>query len=200
MVETILNFVAPILTAILTLVGSHYLEVRKKRNEPDLSDEDFEDKIKSLLDNIREELGAARVSYWEGSNGTSTLSGYHLKKLSMMAESNNDEYEDIKSEMQMLPISTFKRTLDLLKESEDGTIYSLEDLIKDDLANLNKGYGVRSMYAIKVKTIFNKWTGILIVGFDEKAKTLDDQQIAWMKIQASRIGTAIKQKNVKQIL
>lgn len=118
----------------------------------------------------------------------------------MMAESNNDEYEDIKSEMQMLPISTFKRTLDLLKESEDGTIYSLEDLIKDDLANLNKGYGVRSMYAIKVKTIFNKWTGILIVGFDEKAKTLDDQQIAWMKIQASRIGTAIKQKNVKQIL
>ena len=192
MVIGITEIIISLITSGTTLLGLYLAKKWEKKNEPDLSDPDFEDKIKDLLDLIRDEVGACRVSYWEGSNGTNTLSGYHMKKLSMMGESNKEGFEEIKDEMQMLPVSTFKRTMDLLRESEDGTVFSIEHMINDDLANLNKGYGINSMYVLKVKTIFNKWTGILVIGFEEPFKTLTEEELAWLKTQASRIGVMIR--------
>lgn len=196
------NLVGTIVSGVVissaTLFGQWLIERWKRKNEPDLSDPDFEDNIKDLLDLIKEEVGAIRVSYWEGSNGNNTLSGYHIKKLSMMGESNSSEYHDIRDELQMIPITTFKRNMDLLRESEEGVVFSPEVKYSDDLANLNKGYGVNSVYLFKVNTVFNKWTGVLMVGFSE-VKLLEETQIAWLKTQSSRIATMIKTKIPKKI-
>ncbi len=193
---TLIIAATSLVTTGLTIIGNFWVERYKKKNEPDLSDPDFEDRIKDVLDLIKDEMKSCRVSYWEGSNGTNTLSGYHLKKLSMMGESNKPGYHDIKDEMHMIPISTFKRHMDLLKESEDGVIFSVEKKYHDDLANLNMSYGVNSVYVFQVKTVFNKWTGVLSVGFDDPI-LLDEQKLAWLKIQASRIGILIKTKQNK---
>ena len=61
------------------------------------------------------------------------------------------------------------------------------------LADLHQSYGISTLVAFKIitgKTV-KKWTGILIVGFTEKPKFITDSDLAWLDVQAARIGNKL---------
>lgn len=183
--------ITSLITSATTLGGIFLNEKLKKLKTPDLGDPDFEDLIGDIIDNISKELNANRVMFWEGKNGTNTLSGYHLKTLNLMLESNAPGSYDVKEELQDVPVIAFKRNIKQLSGSEDGIIVSKEYEIQDELSALHKSYQNETVVCLKITTKANKWTSILMVGF-KGYREISNEECAWLKLQAGRIGVILK--------
>lgn len=171
-----------------------YIDNRKKeKNKPSLQDIDHYEAIQPVLENIRETLNAGSVAFWEGSNGETTLSGFHKKKLSLVAESvEEDKYSGL-GELDNIPVQNFKRSIDDLRDSHKGYIVSNEFDKFDELADLYQSYNIGTLVAFKILTgkTVKRWTGILCIGFNEKPKLLTDSDLAWLNTQAARIGNKL---------
>jgi len=184
------SLVTSVITSLTTLTGIWLTEKIRAGKKPDLSDPDFEDLLKPVLDTIQEETKAHRVFFWEGRNGSNTLSGYHIKTLNMVVESNADGVENIRAELQDVPADLLKRNMKKLAVVDD-YIVSCEYLEQDELAFLYKNYGIDTLVAFKIRTKFDKWTGVLMVGFKTPQK-LSDTELSWLKTQAGRISSLLK--------
>lgn len=190
--ETIKDFT----TIGLSLYGVKYYEnwlAQRKEKKSKLvltdytSDYEKKTKIKPILDEILYELEPIRVQYWEFSNGEKTLSGHHLKKLSLFMESNSNGVKDIASHFQFVPVKQFERNLDKLYESENDVIISNETREFDDLASLFAQYDVKTVLSIKVKNEIGVWVGVLSICFKEE-RLLNEGEIAFSKLQSSRLS------------
>lgn len=151
------------------------------------SDYDKKAKINPILEDIKYELDSDRVQYWEFSNGEKTLSGHHLKKLSLFMESNKEGLKELAPQFQAVPVKKFERGLDKLYESSDDFVYSNEMLEFDELGSLNAQFNIASTLSIKIKNEIGVWVGVLIICF-ETVRPLNEGEIAFAKVQASRIS------------
>lgn len=184
------SLVTSVITSLTTLTGIWLTEKIRSGRKPDLSDPDFEDLLKPVLDTIQEETKAHRVFFWEGRNGSNTLSGYHIKTLNMVVESNADGVDNIRGELQDVPADLLKRNMKKLG-SVDDYIVSYEHQEHDELAYLYKNYGIDTLIAFKIRTRFDKWTGVLMVAFAGHCQ-LSDTELSWLKTQAGRISSLLK--------
>jgi hypothetical protein len=185
----------PELVGIIGTVGGIYLKDylerrRAEKHKSDLNDETIDDLIKPILDQIQFEMNAARVCYWEGINGTNTLSGFSIKKLSVMSESYSEEFHSIKDELQLVPVESFKRNIKELRESVDDYYISHEFEKNDSLSVLHNRYGKKTVLLVKVYRK-KKWVGVLSAGFIEEPRMFEKEEIQWLLLQAGRIGTVI---------
>lgn len=168
-------------------------QIRLLQEKPDLSDEDYYDRIGEILEHIQEETQAHRVFYLAAQNGEKTLDNYSIKKLSMMVEKNAEGVDDIIQEIQNVPVVTFKRNINLLKESRSGYSVTNESDLTDRLSRINVSYGMNTLLGFKVMNIKHgeKWTGILGIGFEEQNRPIAETEIAWCSLQVSRIEPII---------
>lgn len=182
-------------TTAISLYGyawyKNYLDIKKERKTKLTTDysSDYtkKAKVKPILDDIQYELGADRVQYWEFSNGEKTLSGHHLKKLSMFMESNVEGERDIASQFQFIPVKQFERNLDKLYESEHGYIVSNEIREYDELASLFAQYGISTILSVKIINEIGVWIGVLSVCFKED-RVINDGEVAFTKLQGARLS------------
>jgi hypothetical protein len=186
------SLITSLITAITTLGGIWLTEKIKSAKKPDLADPDFDDLLKPVLDTIQAESQAARVCFWEGKNGLSTFSGYHIKTLNMMVESNDTGVLDIKSELQDIPADIFKRHLRKLMTDQEYFV-SHEDLERDELSFLYRGYGVETLVVFKIRTKFDKWTSLLVVGYKD-SREVTEVELSWLRTQAGRISSILKKR------
>jgi hypothetical protein len=164
-------------------------EKRTQKEPTDYSsDYSKKSKVKPILDDILYELEPSRVQYWEFSNGEKTLSGHHLKKLSLFMESNAERVKEIAPHFQFVPVKQFERNLDKLYESEEDFIVSLEAREFDDLASLFSQYGIKTVLSIKVKNEIGVWVGVLSVCFKNE-RILNEGEISFAKLQALKLST-----------
>lgn len=174
---------------ILTLLGLWYKGKLDRRAKPDLiATINRKEKVRPILEQILYELGGTRCCEWAVSNGDVTLSGYHLQKISILTEATKEGIDTIQPLFQLVPISQFARTIEELRHNP--SLVSNESQIHDDLAALNMSYHTVTLLEVRIHGEYNKWTGILSVGWDTE-RTVTPQEIAYLKLQASRIG-AIK--------
>lgn len=195
----IFDFLPEIFTVIGT-IGGIYLKdhLEKKRAEAlrsDLNDHSLDDLLKPILDQIQFDTNACRVCYWEGVNGTNTLSGFSIKKLSVMSESFSEEFESIKEELQLVSVDSFKRNLKDLRETAEDYIISNEFEKKDSLSLLHKRYGKNTVLLIKVYSK-KKWIGVLSIGFIEAPRIFEKTEIQWLLLQAGRIGNIVENRKL----
>src|SRR5437868_15539008 len=108
----------------------------------------------------------------------------------MMVESNADGVDNIRTELHDVPADTFKRNMKKLALADD-YIVSYEHLERDELAFLYQGYGIETLVAFKIRTRFDKWTGLLMVSFDNH-RELSDVELSWLKTQAGRVSAILK--------
>lgn len=175
-------------TSFGTVWLSKYLDKRYKSKKTDL-DDDFKRRRQNLplLESVRYELDADRVFNMVFTNGDVTLTGHHLKKISVLLEMNADGVRSLGQNFQLVPTKIFERTLDALYESEDDFIVSNEFDEYDDLAALHSQYDIQTLLKVKVKDQFGKWIGVLNVGFS-KYRILTEGEIAFVKMQAAKLG------------
>ena len=170
---------------------SDYMDRRKERKAKKIndysSDYDKKAKIRPILDELLYELEADRIQYWEFSNGEKTLSGHHLKKLSLFMESNKEGVSEIAHNFQFVPVKQFERNLDKLYESTTDFIISNEIREKDELASLFAQFGIGTILSIKIKNEIGVWVGVLSICFKDE-HTVNEGQVAFSKLHAARLS------------
>lgn len=193
--ETILDLFKQLMLIGASLYGyrifSDYMDRRKerktKRTTDYSSDYDKKSKIRPILDELLYELEADRIQYWEFSNGEKTLSGHHLKKLSLFMESNADGFKDIAATFQLVPVKQFERNLDNLYESSTDYIISNETREFDELASLFAQFGIGTILSVKVKNEIGVWVGILSICYKDE-HIMNEGQIALAKLNAAKLS------------
>jgi hypothetical protein len=170
-----------------------YTEHKRKTSIKDLNDEDYTDLLGEILSEIQIETEAHRVAYWAAQNGEKTLDGYSIKKLSMVAECNANGVDSTIKEMQNVPSIAFKRNMENLKKT-DKYILSFESEINDSLSQTHAAFGIQTLYAFKVHNLKRKaWTGILIIGFEDRKHEMFDSQIGLCQFNVNKIEGIISQ-------
>lgn len=171
-----------------TIWYREYLQRKRDRKESNM-DRDYIRKsiVMPILSDIRLQLQANRVYESVFSNGDTTFTGHHMKKISVISESNAEGHEDIGHHFQFIPTKKFERILDELYASAEDYIVFNEDNFDDDLSNLKKMFGLRYGLIVKIRDEINRWVGDITVTFDEP-RELTDSEISFVKAMASRIG------------
>jgi len=180
--------------ALGTVYIKEILAERMKRNEKRVSlDQPTPCEILGpLLDEIRLELGAWRVMYWEGSNGTKTLGGIHIKRLSCICESIDPRGERLKDIFQNLSIETARRTISEMRHSQDIVVYSNEYAKNDAEATIYMNYGIYTVLNVKV-VVNGVWSGFLNIGFRTKDQLFWQKHQHYLELMAGRIGIELEQ-------
>lgn len=145
------------------------------------------DVIIPILEEIRYKLGAQRVIECSFSNGDTTFSGSHMKKVSVTHEVYSEGVDALSQHFQLIPAKKFERPLELLYRSASDYIVSDEGAIVDELAILNRSYGINYMLVVKTRDQNGKWIGYILVSFSE-AKEISQEDIIYVKTQAAAIG------------
>ena len=185
-------FTLPVLMIKVWEIISNRKAKIKYNKASDLGSPTYQDLLQSNLDYIQAELKPFRCAYWAASNGENTLDGYSKKKLSLVVESNSPEADNVKDQMQNVPTEAFKRNMDLLK-SED-YINTKEWTYHDELSNIQRAYGMQECYFFKVKNLKkNIWTGILVIGFEERGNELAETELGLVQFEVKKIEGIISQ-------
>lgn len=171
-----------------------YLQRRKDKKRS--SDNDYssdyarKSKISPILHDILRESDADRVQYWEFSNGEKTLSGRHLKKLSIFLESNIEGELNVADKFQIVPIKQFESTLDTLYETSDEQVVSLYSYNTPATSMLNgmMQYDIMQMDCFKVTNDVGSWTGIVTLCY-KGVKHLDKAEVGFIRLQVARLST-----------
>lgn len=177
------------IVAAVALISSELIKIAYSRYKPspDLADDDYTDMLGEILTEIQTETDAHRVAYWAAQNGEKTLDGYSIKKLSMVVEANAEGVDSVIKEMQNVPSIAFKRNMEKLKAA-DKYILSFESEMKDTLAQTHAAFGLQTVYFFKVYNLKKRmWTGILVVGFDERKHEMYDSQVGLCQFNVNKI-------------
>ena len=142
--------------------------------------------VGELLEETRFELECDRVIECGFSNGEVTFSGIHMKKLSILNETESSS--PLAPHFQLVPVKMFKRNIECLYEAQDDVCVFREYQQDDDLASINKRFELMTMIAVKIRDERNRWIGILIASWKEEREITDDE-IAYVKLQASRLAS-----------
>lgn len=175
-------------TSLGTVWLSKYLDKRYRDKKVNL-DDDFKKRKQNLplLEAIRYELDADRVFNMVFTNGDITLTGHHLKKVSVLLEVTGDGVRSLGQAFQLVPTKIFERTLDALYESEDDFVIFNEFDEYDDLAALHSQYNIKTLLKVKIKDQFGRWVGVLNIAFSNQ-RLLTEGEIAFVKMQAAKLG------------
>jgi hypothetical protein len=181
--------------------GSHLLRDylahrRARKSQDDNMEEDYrrQQVIKPLLEDLRYHLDANRVVEIAFSNGDTTLGGHHLKKISIITETDPANGEEVLApHFQLIPARKFDRTLAGLYESAEDWIVWDEVQHKDETAALNRAFGLNTILLAAIRNQDNKWVGYLMVSWTEQREPLVESEIERVRLVAARIGAMCKQ-------
>ncbi len=169
----------------------HFDKGERKRKE--IKNNDMEKEyarkgaVQPILDSLFYEMSADRVYETSFSNGDTTFSGVHLKKLSIIAESPVDHQDPLTPHFQLVPAKKFQRNLDLVHAStEDFYVFYEEDKI-DELGALNRMFDLNTILCVKIRNDQGMWIGLLSVVWKEH-KQISSEMIAFTKLKAAQIG------------
>lgn len=193
--QDILQFgVTPVVTAIIAAYGAikanKYQEKKEKekQNYLDLHD-DITPQIKEICTYLGHTINPIRCDYWIGHNGTRSISGFHMTKLSMLCEWVDEDTPETLHINQDLPTQTFQRNMFSLSVAKEHYIVSRESEHTDQLSSIIRSFGVNTFVAFKTFNSKGQWEGILTLGFEEEDKQLADDEIGYIRIMADRIGS-----------
>lgn len=193
MIDT--GIVVAIITSILGPVIVVLLNTRlnKKKKGGDMVADALavSDKIMHKLDYIKDEFKADRVWLAQFHNGGHFYpTGKSIAKFSMVYEIVESTTKSIQSNFQNIPVSLFSKPINHLLEKEVIEIadYRDETVATYGLKYIAEDAGSKSSYMFAIKTIDNKFIGVMTLDFTRKRIQLDHDQINILHNHATAIG------------
>ena len=159
-------------------------------------DSAIREQIKSIMDNLRSEIGAVRVNLWMFNNGITSEGGYSYKYASIVFETFSDDLKPIKKTFSNIPVEDYLSFLSRLRESNK---YLTSDkncsdpIIRGMFSVISMEYGIDFKLSDK-----NVYRGFVSVCFGHDINTEHEQQII-KKIEAAAAIINSKIKTMKRI-
>jgi len=184
-------FITGVLGPILVIIVRNWLEGKKKK--PDMMRDTLRvsELITQKIDHIREEFNSDRVWIAQFHNGGNFYpTGKSMAKFSIIYETVNLGTTSIQSNFHNIPVNLFSKAINELLQND--TI-EISDFKNETIATFGLKYiaeesGCKSGYLFSIKTIDEKFIGILGLDYTKKKTKLDMESINHLQVHATSVG------------
>lgn len=187
----IVAFISGVLGPILVLVIKHYVEKNSKKTDMITDALVVSDKIVHKLDHIKDEFKADRIWLAQFHNGGHFYpTGKSIAKFSMVYELTETITKSIQNNFQNIPVSLFSKPINRLLDRNTIEIYDYENetVATYGLKYIAEESGSKSTYMFAIKTIDNKFIGVLTLDYTRKKHKLENEALTSILNQATAIG------------
>jgi hypothetical protein len=191
--ELAVALISSVSTAIIGPIAVHVVKERLEKRKKDVFKESLIENnlVLNKLEDIKELYGADRVWLMQFHNGGNFYpTGKSIQKFSMCYEIVEQGTESIQQNFQNIPISLFSKSVNQLL---DVNIIAISDFKDETIATYGLKYiaeenKCKSAYIFAIKSIDNKFIGILGVDFVKRKTTLSNDDINELFNEATSIG------------
>ena len=188
--SVIIAFITGVMGPVILLLLKSKIE---KRNKPDIVTEALmvSELVQHKIEEIREGVKADRIWVTQFHNGGHFYpTGKSIAKFSVMYESVNTGVSSIQQNFQNIPVNLFSKSMNRLVKSETIEIPDYKDVeaLTYGLKYVAEDTGCKSGYLFAIKTIDDKFIGVLGIDYTKKKVTLDDDVVNNIMVQASTLG------------
>jgi hypothetical protein len=188
--EIIVAFITGVLGPILILFLRSRMEKNKK---PDIVKEALQvgELVMSKIDHIKEEFNADRVWIMQFHNGGHFYpTGKSIAKFSFIYESVSPSTSSIQLNFQNIPVNLFSRSINQLLEND---VIEIPDFKDETISTYGLKYiaedtGCKSGYLFAIKTIDDKFIGVLGLDYTKRKTRLDMESVNHITNHAASIG------------
>lgn len=187
----IVSFITGVLGPISVLYIKHILDKRKKKPDMVMDTLRVSELINQKIDHIKEEFKADRVWISQFHNGGNFYpTGKSMAKFSMMYETVGPNAFSVQSNFKNIPVQLFSRSINELYNND---IIEIADFKDETIATYGLKYiaeesGCKSSYLFAIKTIEDRFIGVLSLEYTKRKTKLDMEAINHLQIHASSIG------------
>jgi len=190
MMELIIAFITGVISPITILLFKNWLEKKKK---PDMVADTLElgEVVTHKIEEIREDIDADRVWLIQFHNGGHFYpTGKSMAKFSMIYETVNIKVSSIQNNFQNIPVSLFSKSINELLKNDviEITDFKDETISTFGLKYIAEESGCKSGYLFSIKSIDDKFIGILGIDYTRKKTILNHDIVNRLSVKASSIG------------
>jgi hypothetical protein len=188
--SVIIAFITGVMGPVILLLLKSKIE---KRNKPDMVTEALmvSELVQHKIEEIREGVKGDRVWVTQFHNGGHFYpTGKSIAKFSVMYESVNTGVSSIQQNFQNIPVNLFSKSMNRLVKSETIEIPDYKDVeaLTYGLKYVAEDTGCKSGYLFAIKTIDDKFIGVLGIDYTKRKVTLDDDVVNNIMVQTSTLG------------
>lgn len=192
--ELIVALVSSVFTAIVGPIAVHYFKEKLEKNKKkDILKESLATNalVSNKLEGFKEHFKADRVWLAQFHNGGNFYpSGKSIQKFSMFYETVNQNVDSTQQNFQNIPVSLFSRSINQILEHN---IIAISDFKNESIDTYGLKYVAeesrcKSGYLFAIKTIDNKFVGMLGLDYVKKKVDLTEEELNSILVEASSIG------------
>lgn len=190
MSEIIIAFISGVISPLGVIFLKHRLD---KKNVPDMVTDTLKvsELVTNKIDDIRENYKADRVWVTQFHNGGHFYpTGKSITKFSVIYETVNIGVSSIQHNFQNIPVNLFSNSMNELIKTNSITISDYKDpkIATFGLKYIAEESGCKSTYLFAIKSIDNKFIGVLGIDYTKKKTTLQESDVKNILIKSSSIG------------
>jgi hypothetical protein len=192
--EVVVAFVTGVLGPVSVFLVKYWIYKHKQKKDPIKQTLLTSEKVNHKLETIKEYTKADRVWITQFHNGGNFYpTGKSMTKFSVFYEHVGPSVSSIQSQFQSIPVNLFSKSINYLLENETIEIpdYKDETVATHGLKYIAEDTGCKSGYLFSIKTIDDKFVGILGLDFTKKKTSLSHEVIEQLKLDSTSIGGVI---------
>jgi len=184
-------FITGVICPIAVLYIKHVLDSRKKKPDMVMDTLRVSELINQKIDHIRDEFNADRVWISQFHNGGNFYpTGRSMAKFSIMYEAVSSNANSVQSNFKNIPVNLFSRSINQLLQND---VIEIADFKDETIATYGLKYvgeesGCKSSYLFAIKTLDDKFIGVLSVEYTKRKTKLNIEEINHLSNHASSIG------------
>lgn len=187
----IVAFITGVLGPISVMYIKYLLDKRKKKPDMVMDTLRVSELINQRIDHIKDEFKADRVWISQFHNGGNFYpTGKSMAKFSIMYETVGASTQSVQSNFKNIPVQLFSRAINELYQND---IIQVSDFKDETIATYGLKYiaeecGSKSSYLFAIKTIEDRFIGVLSIDYTRRKTHLDIESINHLQVHASSIG------------
>ena len=190
MLELIVAFITGVISPVTIILLKNRIN---KKNKPDMVTEALivSESVTNKIEEIREGVKGDRVWITQFHNGGHFYpTGKSIAKFSVMYETVNVGVPSIQQNFQNIPVNLFSKSMNQLINTDTIEIsdYKDETIATYGLKYIAQDTGCKSGYLFAIKTIDDKFIGVLGIDYTKRKVNLDDDVINNLMVHASSLG------------
>ena len=189
--QIVIAFISGVLGPILLLYIKHLLD--KKKVKPDMVTDTLRvsELVNQRIEHIKEEFNADRVWVSQFHNGGNFYpTGRSMAKFSIVYETVGPNTNSVQTNFKNIPVNLFSKSINELYNNE---VIEIPDFKDEKIATFGLKYvaeesSCKSSYLFAIKTIENKFIGVLSLDYTKRKTKLDMESINHLQNHAASIG------------
>lgn len=202
--QILYNYIGTPVSGCVALLVGHYLKLRriklfKKKSDPVMESVKNNILIEFKVEQILTDYDADRAYIIQFHNGGNIYpSGKSIPKFSVFYENVKPGMCGIRDKFQNIPVSIFGKFFNYLAEKDITCFTDIRKSTVEDveLKGLTRDTDARSSYIVAIKSIDNKFMGVLAIDYIKKKRFLSEDKIKDLQNNATSIAGELSKHQI----